>query len=157
MERVEKPIVLVVDDEENILRSLKRLFKGEPFATVVTTDPVEALGLMRRAPVTVLVSDLRMPELDGDHLIAQAKALDKRIVCIRLTGYSDPEASDSSPAPEAVFATVTKPWDDGEITTAVRHALERYRRAAGREATQTNTSAPHRTHRKEIPPCPSTT
>ncbi len=129
MQRRQPLIVLIVDDEENILRSLRRLFKREPFRTVATTDPYEALSLLRDGPVAVLVTDQRMPELDGDHLIARVKALDDRIVCIRLTGYPDR----MTPAPElpreAVFRTVAKPWNEGEITDVVREALEAYERA----------------------------
>ena len=135
MQGPRQPTVLIVDDEENILRSLCRLFKNEPFRTVATTEPAEALRLVRAGPVAVLVSDLRMPDLDGDHLIAQAKALDERIVCIRLTGYSDPGAPETELPPEAVFTTVAKPWDDGEMTGAVHDALRQAGRLTGRTQT----------------------
>jgi DNA-binding NtrC family response regulator len=130
MERQPPPIVLIVDDEENMLRSLRRLFKREPFRTVATTDPYEALSCLRAAPVAVLVTDQRMPEIDGDHLIARVKALDERVVCIRLTGYPDAPGPGPDLPHEAVFRTIAKPWTDGEITSAVREALALYERTA---------------------------
>ena len=79
-----------------------------------------------------------MPELDGDHLIARVKALDERIVCIRLTGYPDPLGAGHDLSREAVFRTISKPWNDGEITDAVHEALALYERgvAAGSRPTQ---------------------
>ena len=130
MERQLAPIVLIVDDEENMLRSLRRLFKREPFRTVATTDPYEALSCLRAAPVAVLLTDQRMPEIDGDHLIARVKALDERVVCIRLTGYPDTPGPGPDLPHEAVFCTIAKPWNDGEITNAVREAIALYERAA---------------------------
>jgi len=130
METRQPPVILIVDDEQNILRSLRRLFKREPFRTVATTDPYEALSCLRHEPVAVLVTDQRMPELDGDHLIARVKALDERVVCIRLTGYPNPAAPAPILPPGAVFRTVTKPWDDDEITAAIYEALEHHERAA---------------------------
>jgi DNA-binding NtrC family response regulator len=124
------PIVLIVDDEENILRSLRRLLRGEPWRTVVTTDPYEALSCLNDGPVAVLLTDQRMPELDGDHLIARVKARDERIVCIRLTGYPGSETPPPGLAPGAVFRTIEKPWEDEEILGAVREAVALYERAA---------------------------
>ena len=132
MEKRQPPVVLIVDDEENILRSLRRLLRGEPFQTIATTDPYEALSCVQTAPVAVLVTDQRMPELDGDHLIARVKAVDARIVCIRLTGYPDPRSPE--PPREAVFRTIEKPWEDEEITSAVREALELYERTTATAA-----------------------
>jgi DNA-binding NtrC family response regulator len=133
-----QPTVLIVDDEENILRALRRLFRHEPFRTVSTTDPYEALSCLHDGPVAVLVTDQRMRGLDGDHLIARVKALDERIVCIRLTGYPDDSAGRVAPPREAVFRTIDKPWDDEEILSAVREAiaLHRQRRAGGSAAAQ---------------------
>ena len=146
------PIVLVVDDEENVLRSLRRLLRGEPFRTVVTTDPYEALSALRDGPVAVLVTDQRMPELDGDHLIARVRALDGRIVCIRLTGYPDAGAQAGLPR-EAVFRTIDKPWDDQELLDAVREAVALYEgRAPGVEAASTDSTKTQGTHAKEDTP-----
>ena len=129
-----QPIVLVVDDEENILRSLVRLFKGEAFRTVVTTDPAEALSFVQHEPVAVLVTDHRMPLFDGDRLIAGVRAADERVVCIRLTGYAHIEPAQGGAPREAVFRTVEKPWDEGELTAAVHEALRLHERAAGAPA-----------------------
>jgi len=148
-----QPIVLIVDDEENILRSLRRLFRHEPFRTVVTTDPYEALSCLRDGPVAVLVTDQRMPGLDGDPLIARVKALDERIVCIRLTGYPHAVESTTGLPREAVFRTIDKPWDDQEILGAVREAIALYtRRAPGLEQASTASSTPTETHERENTP-----
>lgn len=133
METRPDPVVLIVDDEENILRSLRRLFRGEPFRTMATTDPYEALSCLPGTSVAVLLTDQRMPDLDGDHLIERVKAIDERIVCIRLTGYPNPRAPE--PPRGMVFRTIEKPWEDEAITGAVREALELYRRATAKAPT----------------------
>jgi DNA-binding NtrC family response regulator len=150
MEHQPLPIVLIVDDEENILRSLRRLFRREPFRTVATTDPYEALTCLRAGPVAVLLTDQRMPELDGDHLIARVKALDERVVCIRLTGYPDPAGPGPELPRDAVFRTISKPWNDGEITNAVREALAHYERGAAPEPDRIGQPQPH--HSEEMAP-----
>jgi FixJ family two-component response regulator len=142
MQAPRQPVVLIVDDEENVLRSLRRLFRHEPFRTIVTTDPYEALSCLHEGAVAVLLTDQRMRGLDGDHLIARVRALDERVVCIRLTGYPDAEGDGeaglsraAAPPREAVFRTVDKPWDDEEILGAVREAIALYeRRAAAQRA-----------------------
>jgi DNA-binding NtrC family response regulator len=146
----QQPIVLIVDDEENILRSLMRLFKGEAFRTVVTTDAAEALTFVQRQPVAVLVTDHRMPVFDGDRLIAGVKSADKRVVCIRLTGYAHIEPAQGLAPREAVFRTVEKPWDEGELTAAVHEALRHYEQAAA------GPEAERHAHTEETTPWPST-
>ncbi|MBN1918019.1 MAG: response regulator [Verrucomicrobia bacterium] len=149
------PAVLIVDDEENILRSLRRLFRGEAFRTIATTDPYEALSCLHDGPVAVLVTDQRMRDLDGDHLIARVKALDERIVCIRLTGYPHAGGGAAGPARtpprEAVFRTIEKPWDDADILNAVHEAIALYERRAGCSTEGISTGLPPHieTHERE--------
>lgn len=148
-----RPIVLIVDDEENILRSLVRLFKGEAFRTVVTTDPAEALAFVQQQPVAVLVTDHRMPVFDGDRLIAAVKAADERVVCIRLTGYAHIEPAQGLAPREAVLRTVEKPWDEGELTAVVHEALRLYERAGAADAA--GPESRHEAHTEEATPWPS--
>jgi response regulator RpfG family c-di-GMP phosphodiesterase len=121
--------VLFVDDEENILHSLRRLFRNEPLRVLQASSGEEALGLLRDDDVAVLVSDNRMPGMGGIELLARAGGVSPDTVKILLTGYADLNTALAAINRGEVFRFVTKPWEDGELKRAVAEAVERHRLA----------------------------
>lgn len=87
------PVVLFIDDEENILRSLTRLFMDEPYAVATTSDPKRALEIMAAENIKVIVSDQRMPQVTGVELLTRSKAVRPDAVRILFTGYADIQAT----------------------------------------------------------------
>lgn len=121
--------VLFVDDEANILHSLRRLFRHEPLRVLQASSGEEALGLLRDDDVAVLISDNKMPGMGGIELLARAGGVSPDTVKILLTGYADLNTALAAINRGEVFRFVTKPWEDGELKRAVAEAVERHRLA----------------------------
>jgi response regulator RpfG family c-di-GMP phosphodiesterase len=118
-----KPGLLLVDDEERILRSLRMMLGGE-YRIRVTTSGHEALELLRQEQFHVLVSDQRMPAMMGVDLLRQAKEISPNTMRLLLTGYSDMEAIIGSINDGEVFRYINKPWDAQELRQTIRNAAE---------------------------------
>ena len=118
-----KPSLLLVDDEERILRSLAMLFRGQ-YQVHATTDPHEAIALVQRAPVHVVVSDQKMPVMRGAELLRQVRERSPNTMRILLTGYSELEAVVASVNEGEIFRYVNKPWDAAELRSTVDQAAQ---------------------------------
>ena len=121
-----KHALLLVDDEENILNSLRRLFRREPFEVLTAASGMEGLDLLRAHSVSVIVSDQRMPEMVGAEFLRRSIEVAPRAVRIMLTGYADVEATVQAINKGQIYRYVTKPWNDGEMKMVVRAAAQRF-------------------------------
>lgn len=116
-----KPTLLLVDDEERILRSLRMLFMTG-YNVRMTTDANEAIQILKNEPVHVVVSDQRMPIMQGAELLRIAREVSPATMRILLTGYSDFEASVASVNEGEVFRYLVKPWVAEEVKQVVAEA-----------------------------------
>jgi response regulator RpfG family c-di-GMP phosphodiesterase len=116
-----KPTLLLIDDEERILRSLRMLF-FVGYNVRITTDPDEALAILRDEQVHVIVSDQRMPLMQGSELLRHAREISPATMRILLTGYADLEASIASVNEGEVFRYLMKPWDAEQVKKVVAEA-----------------------------------
>ena len=116
-----KPTLLLIDDEERILRSLRMLFFSG-YNVRMTTDPYEAIKILRDERVHVVVSDQRMPVMQGSELLRIARETSPATMRILLTGYSDLDASIASVNEGEVFRYLMKPWDAEEVKKVVAEA-----------------------------------
>jgi len=116
-----KPTLLLIDDEERILRSLRMLF-FTGYTVRMTTDPHEALRILREEKVHVIISDQRMPVMQGSELLRLAREASPATMRILLTGYSDMEASIASVNEGEVFRYLLKPWVGEEVRRVVAEA-----------------------------------
>ena len=66
----ESPVLLIVDDEENVLRSIRRLFPGDGYTILTAQDGFTALEVLDHQEVDVVISEMRMPGMDGIELLA---------------------------------------------------------------------------------------
>jgi response regulator RpfG family c-di-GMP phosphodiesterase len=119
--------VLFVDDEENVLRSLKRLFMAEDYEVYTATSGAEGLALLKDSEIPVIVSDQRMPVMTGAEFLAKSKELSPDSVRIILTGYADVEAAIGAINKGGAYRYVSKPWNDGDLLLAVKDAFYKYR------------------------------
>ncbi|MEE1886716.1 HD domain-containing phosphohydrolase [Pseudomonas carassii] len=119
-----RPTVLLVDDEEPILHSLRRLLRGQPYDVVLATSGEQALALMAEQPVDLVMSDARMPGMDGATLLAQVHQCYPAVVRIMLTGYADPGAIIKAVNDGRIHRYISKPWNDHEMLLTLRQALE---------------------------------
>ena len=119
------PIILCVDDEPNILSSLKRLFRAKGFQVRVAESGQAGLALLACEAVDLVISDMRMPEMDGTQFLAQVRVRWPDTVRLLLTGYSDVNSIIDAINRGEIFRYIAKPWDDNDIVLIVRQALER--------------------------------
>ncbi len=118
-----KPSILLVDDEERILRTLTMLLKMQ-YQVFSTTDGHEALKILKKEKINVLISDQRMPLMVGTELLKQAKALSPQTMRILLTGYADVDAAVDSVNEGEIFRYINKPWGPKELRDTVADAAE---------------------------------
>jgi response regulator RpfG family c-di-GMP phosphodiesterase len=117
--------ILCVDDEPNILSALRRLFRPHGFEVLVAESGAAGLAVMESRPVDLVISDMRMPEMDGVQFLEQARARWPQTLRMLLTGYADVRLIMGAVNRGEIYRYITKPWDDNEILMVVRHALER--------------------------------
>lgn len=123
--RLAKATVLFVDDEENILKSIQRGLFEEPYKKRYANSGAEALEIIGQEPISVLVTDMRMPEMDGLSLLKIVAEKNPRIVRIILTGYAQISTLISAINSGQIFRYLTKPWKaESEFIPAVRQAIE---------------------------------
>ncbi|MGZ3235957.1 MAG: HD domain-containing phosphohydrolase [Burkholderiaceae bacterium] len=118
--------ILFVDDEPNILSSLRRLFRKQGYQVQTAESGVAGLKLLEAESFDVVISDMRMPEMDGAQFLEHVRALHPHTIRMLLTGYSDIQAIQDAINRGEIYRYITKPWDDNDMLLVVRHALERH-------------------------------
>lgn len=118
-----RPTVLLVDDEENVLNALARLFRREQFRLLTARCAEEALTALAEEPVQVILADHAMPGATGIDLLHQVKEKRPEVVRLLITGYPNMPLMANAINDSTVFKFLTKPWNDEELLTTVRQAL----------------------------------
>ena len=120
--------VLLVDDEENILRSLKRLLMDEEFEVQTASSGEAALELLPTLTnVGLIISDQRMPGMNGAEFLGRSREIAPHALRILLTGYSDANATVEAINKGGASRYISKPWDDDELLEIVRSTVQQYR------------------------------
>ncbi len=123
----ENVTILCVDDEANVLKSLKRLFLDEDYEILTAESGQEGLALLeQRQPVQVVISDYRMPEMDGVAFFKEVHSRWPDTIRIVLSGYADTAAVVAAINEGQVYKFIPKPWNDDELKVAIGKAVERY-------------------------------
>jgi FixJ family two-component response regulator len=126
MSSAERPRILIVDDEEAILETMTFTFM-DVYDVITTSDPHEALDLLdANAPVAVIITDQRMPDMTGVDLLKKVYARHPDTVRIMLTGFADSEATIQAINDGHVYAYINKPWEPDELKTVVKRAVEHH-------------------------------
>lgn len=118
--------ILFVDDEENVLKAMCRIFKRERYTILTASSGPEALEILKKKPVHVVISDYRMQGMTGAELLRRIKALYPQIIRIMLTGHADVNAIMGAVNEGAIYKFITKPWHDEDLRLTVSLALEQY-------------------------------
>jgi len=116
--------ILFVDDEANILSSLKRLFRPFGYHIFTAEGGAQGLEIMGREKVDLVVSDMRMPEMNGAQFLEKVRERWPDTVRILLTGYAEIGATIDAINKGQIYRYVSKPWEDNDITLIVKHALQ---------------------------------
>ncbi|NMX78667.1 MULTISPECIES: HD domain-containing phosphohydrolase [Pseudomonas] len=122
-----KSAVLLVDDEESILNSLRRLLRGQPYDVVLATSGAQALEIMATRPIDLVMSDARMPGMDGATLLAEVHRLYPATSRILLTGYADLTTIIKAINDGQIHRYISKPWNDEELQLVLQQTLEHQR------------------------------
>lgn len=120
--------LLLVDDEENVLRALVRLFRRDGYRIHTAMRVEDAFELLAREPVQVILSDQRMPGTSGTQFLSQVKEMYPDTVRLVLSGYTDLATVTDAINRGAIYRFLTKPWDDEELRRQVQDAFRAARR-----------------------------
>lgn len=118
--------ILLVDDEPNVIKALTRVFEEENYQIVAAADGKQALETLNREPVQLIVSDFKMPGMDGAELLSRVKNAWPDTIRIMLTGQADTAAVMGAINQGAVYKFILKPWNDDDLRITVSLALEQY-------------------------------
>ena len=124
----EPPVILLVDDEEMILTSIKSFFAIETDYDVLTyTSPVQALQDLdnKIKSVDLVISDYLMPEMDGISFLAEVKKRFPLVPRILLTGYADKENAIKAINDVGLYQYIEKPWENDDLKLIIRNGLEK--------------------------------
>ena len=129
---VEKPMtqsdqrtIIVVDDEEQILRALKRSLTREGYKVVPFLRPADALGALKELKPDIVLSDHLMPEMTGLEFLKTVRNRAPDTCRIMLTGHAEMQTAIDAINLGEIYRFLLKPWDDVELSVALTLGLER--------------------------------
>jgi signal transduction histidine kinase len=124
-----KHSILCVDDEVDNVDALERLFRRK-YHVHKATSGAEALHLMKREKIALIVTDQRMPNMTGVEFLTESMKFQPEAIRILLTGFTDIESVISAVNSGQIYRYVTKPWDPVDLANTVDKAIERYELSA---------------------------
>lgn len=116
--------ILIVDDEENIINSLKRLFRKESYQVFTADSGEGGLDVLEREEVDLIISDLKMPSMNGIEFLAKAKKIRPETLRIMLTGHADLKSVLDAIDKGEVYRFLLKPWNNDELKMSIKQALD---------------------------------
>lgn len=124
MSQSERPRILIVDDEEAILETMTFTFM-DLYDVLTTADPTKAMSILEEnQPVSVVITDQRMPGMTGVELLKEVYEKFPETVRIILTGFADSEATIKAINDGHIYGYINKPWEPDELKAIVRRATE---------------------------------
>ncbi len=124
---IENRKILYVDDEDNLLSSFKSLMHSQKIETYILNNSLLIEDFLQtNGPFAVVLSDQRMPGLDGVGTLQKVKAISPDTIRIMITGYSDLESTKNAVNIGGILHYVTKPWNDNELRNLVNDSVSLY-------------------------------
>lgn len=111
--------ILFVDDEKQMLTALNRVFRGKSYSVFTANSGAEALEFIKDQAVDIIVSDMRMPEMDGATFLAESVKILPNSRRVLLTGYADQESTVRAINEGQVHQYLMKPWDNDELKKTI--------------------------------------
>jgi len=115
--------VLFVDDEENIITSLKRLMRKQPLQCFFANSGEEGLAILQGEKIDVIISDMRMPHMNGAEFLTKCKERWPKTMRVLLTGHADIGATITALNRGGIYRYLSKPWDEEELLEAIEQGL----------------------------------
>jgi DNA-binding NtrC family response regulator len=115
--------ILVVDDEPDMLALMRMIIQAKTdHEVLVTNNPLEVSEILARQKVSVVITDLKMPGMDGIELLGEVMRRDENIIVLVITAYGSVESADEALS-RGAFDFITKPFRKEQIVTALEKAL----------------------------------
>ncbi|MCD6161936.1 MAG: response regulator [candidate division Zixibacteria bacterium] len=121
-----KHTLLLVDDEPNVLKSLKRLLIDTDYKIFTADSGEKGLEVFDKKQIHVVISDYRMPEMNGVEFLSKVKEKSPETIRIILSGYADAVAIVDAINEGEIYKFITKPWNDHEFLTTIMRTFEQY-------------------------------
>ncbi len=122
-DKAQKYNILFVDDEQRILTSLRSIFRRE-YNVFTASGGKEALEVLAKNDINVIVSDQRMPNMLGNELLAQVHKLYPQTMRLLLTGFMDKQAIIQTINEGEIYRFINKPWNNESIQAVIKEAAE---------------------------------
>ena len=119
-------VLLLVDDEENIVKSLSRTLRRDGYEILTASSGESALEILENHNVGVIISDQRMPGMTGSVFLSKAKEIRPDSIRIMLSGYTELNSVTGAVNEGNIFKFLSKPWEDDFLRKNVREAFEYY-------------------------------
>ena len=121
-----QPHILIVDDEEMVITSIRAFLQLETdYAIHGFNDPQEAVRHLQTNPVDVVISDYLMPRMNGIQMLAKAKELQPEAARVLLTGHADKQSAIQAINEVGLYQYLEKPWDNSQLLLVINSAIER--------------------------------
>ena len=128
--------IMCLDDEPSVLRALVRLLRHHKLQAIPFTEGAEALEALSEQEFALIISDMRMPNMNGADFLEQAKVLAPDTQRILLTGYSDLISTVNAVNQGEIHAYVKKPWQNQRLMYLIEQAIEKYKLKKQNQALQ---------------------
>ncbi len=115
--------IMLVDDEENVLKALKRTLATESYEVETYSNGADALEQAKKRQFDLVLSDYRMPVMDGVAFLIELRKLQPDTMRLILSGYSDLEAMLAAINQAEIYRFISKPWKDYELRATLNQAL----------------------------------
>lgn len=127
-EQKDQPYILCVDDEPGIARAIRRILKTEPVNVLIAASGPEGLDILRKQTVSLILTDYRMPEMNGIEFLEQAAPLCPDAFRMILTGYAEAHVLVEAVNRGQIYKILYKPFQEEDIKLTVRSGLEHHAR-----------------------------
>ncbi|MCX8042778.1 MAG: sigma-54 dependent transcriptional regulator [Desulfobacterota bacterium] len=124
MKQTDTPVVLVVDDTPGIREALERILEKEGFSVLTASDGEEAVKLLQQHDVALVLTDLKMPGIDGAELLKIAKTIAPEIEVVLITGHGTVDVA-VEVMKEGAFDFIQKPFNKMTVVKIVKKAIEK--------------------------------
>lgn len=122
-----KDSILIVDDNPDVISSLRRILIDEPYDVYTANSGIEGISILKTHPkIKVVISDEKMPGMLGAEFLSKVKTMYPEIIRIILTGYADMEAVIKAVNNGEIYRFFTKPWNEYDLKFAINAALHKY-------------------------------
>ncbi len=118
--------ILAVDDEPFVLDTIKRLLNDDSYDVLTATSGKEGLSMMKTLPVQIVISDYRMPEMNGVEFLKEVCRQWPDTIRIVLSGYADIHSIIAAVNEGQIYKFMGKPWNNEELRMTIANAVERY-------------------------------